>query len=78
MGNILDKVREAIKNKNSQKDADDKKDPFKIGSSEEDKIREFETRLDDMRDIMGRLRGGEIEMRDIKEEIRKKTRDITE
>lgn len=72
---ILDKVREAIKEKNSKK-ADEKEEDFRLGGSEEDKIREFETRAGDAENIMKKLESAEIETGEIRAKIKEAVRDI--
>lgn len=72
---VLDKVREAIKEKNSKK-ADEKEADFKISGDEEDKIREFETRAGDVENIMKELKNAKVETGEIREKIKEAVRDI--
>lgn len=74
MGVILDEFRDAIKN---QKVAEEKKEPTKISSSEEDYIREFESRLERVQLILERLESEGVETRRLRERIEEKVKNIT-
>ena len=73
---VLDKVREAIKEKNSKK-ADEKEEDFRLDGSDEDKVRDFETRAGDMKGIMEELEKGKIGTGKIRAKIKEITHDIT-
>jgi hypothetical protein len=71
MGFILDEVRDLVKEHNKQTEL------LKISSNEEDKIREFEKRLEDMLAIMKRLDEAEIDTRELREKMEEKLKDLT-
>lgn len=72
---IVDKVREVIKKKNSEQE-DKEKGGFSLSGSEEDKIREFETRAKDMDNIIEKMEDAEIDTKEITAEIRNIVKDI--
>lgn len=72
---IVDKVREAIKKKNSEQE-DKEKGGFSLSGSEEEKIREFETRARDMDSIIEKMEEAGINTREITAEIRTLIKDI--
>lgn len=72
---IVDKVREAIKKKNSEGE-EKEKGGFSLSGSEEDKIREFETRAKDMDSIIEKMEEAGIDTREITAEIRNLIKDI--
>lgn len=77
MGFILDEVRDAIKEKNSKQEAEEKKEALKISSSEEDKIREFESRLENMLEIMERLDESGADTEDLRRKMEEKLKKLT-
>ena len=70
---IVDKVRDAIKKKNSE---GEEKDGFNLSGSDEDKIREFEIRAKDMDSIIEKIENAEINTKEITAEIRNIVKDI--
>jgi len=77
MGAILDEVRDAIKEKNNQKSAEEGKEPIKVTSIEEDKIREFESRLETMLEIVERLDKAGADTEDLRRKMEEKLRKLT-
>lgn len=72
---IIDKVREAIKKKNSEGE-EGEKGGFNLSRSEEEKIREFETRAKEMDSIMEKMEEAGINTGEVTSEIRNIVRDI--
>lgn len=72
---IIDKVREAIKKKNSEAE-EGEKGGFNLSGLDEDKIREFETRVKDMNSIMEKMKEVGINTGEVTSEIRDIVRDI--
>lgn len=82
MSKILDEVRKAILEKNSEdaKEAaknNEKAESFKLASYEEDKVKEFETRTGEVEDIIKKLEENDIDTKEIKKEIKELVKDIT-
>lgn len=73
---ILDKVRDAIKKNSKNEKEDEKKEDFRLSGLEEDKIREFEKIAEDMKNIIGKLEGAEIDTGGIREKIKNVVREI--
>lgn len=71
---IVDKVREAVKEKNSK--AEDRKDLFNLSGSDENKIREFETRAGEVEDIVKELKAAGVETGEISAKIKEIVREI--
>ena len=71
---IVDKVREAVKEKNSK--TEDKKDIFNLPGSEENKIREFETRAGEVEEIVRELKAAGVDTGEIKAKIKETVREI--
>lgn len=72
---IIDKVREAIKKKNSEGEKEEK-GGFSLSRVEEEKIKEFEIRARDMDEIIEKMEDAEIDTKEITAEIRNIVRDI--
>ncbi|MFA4817246.1 MAG: hypothetical protein WC608_00810 [Parcubacteria group bacterium] len=70
---IVDKVREAIKKKNSE---GEEKGGFNLSGSDEDKIREFETRAREVDNIMEKMEEAGINTGEVTSEIRNIVKDI--
>lgn len=72
---IIDKVREAIKKKNSEGE-EGEKSGFSLSGSEEEKIREFETRAKEMDSIIEKMEEAGVNTREVTSEIRDIVKDI--
>jgi len=70
---IVDKVREAIKKKNSE---GEEKENFKLSEFEETRIRDFEDRAGDMDKIMEKMEEADINTREVTAAIRNSVKDI--
>jgi hypothetical protein len=71
---IVDKVRDAIRKKNSE--TEDKKDVFNLSGSDEEKIRDFETRAREVDNIIEKMEEAGVNTREVTAEIRNIVKDI--
>jgi len=70
---IIDKVRDAIKKKNSE---GEEKDGFRLSEVEENKIKDFEERAKEVDDIVEKMEEAGVDTREVTAAIRNSVREI--